>query len=196
MANYIPKIQWNDQLIAGDTTSGSAVIENVADTSLIEVGMTTPSSVFPNSSTVLSKTASSITMSANALTTEIGEEFSFYNEVVFVLPVNRRPNESFEPNQNISVSVAGIRQIQTNHILAKLRLTFRFIEPLVYERLRDYFYLQWAALGEEFRFFESNDESGFKTYEIDRFPLNPEREIAKGGDFLYKFDISLRRIVQ
>jgi hypothetical protein len=196
MANYIPKIQWNDQIIEGDTTSGNAVISNVADTSMINVGMRTTSNVFPSTAVVLSKTANSVTMTANALSNQTAASFNFLFEINFVYPVNGRPNETFEPNQTISTSVSGLRQIQTNHILAKLKLTFRFIEPTVYAKLRDEFYFQWAGLGKEFRFFESNNETFSRLYELDRFPLNPEREIAKGGDFLYKFDLTLRRIVQ
>jgi hypothetical protein len=196
MANYIPKIQWNEQSIIGDTTSGNPTITNITNTSLIQVGMRSTSAVFPSTATVLSKTSTSVTMTANALATETSEGFNFLHEIEFVYPVNGRPNETFEPNQTVSTSVSGQRQIQTNHILAKLKMTFRFIEPLVYARIRDVFYFQWAGLGKEFKFFESKDESAFRVYELDLFPLSPEREIAKGNDFLYKFDITIRRIVQ
>lgn len=195
MANYIPKIQWNDQSVLGNTSAGSPVISSVLSTALIEVGMVTTSARFPVGTTVLSKTPNTITMSRNATSNQTQLATGFYHEIEFVYPVNGRPSEDFEPNQNISVSISGQRQIQTNHILAKLRLTFRFIEPSVYRKMKDVFYLPWAALGKEFRFFESKDEAAFFNYELDRLAFGPDREVAKAGDFLYKFDLTLRRIV-
>jgi hypothetical protein len=162
---------------------------------MIEVGMITNSPRFPAGTVVLSKTSSTITMSRDAISPQTQQSIAFYHEIEFVYPANGRPTEDLEPNQNISVSVSGQRQIQTNYILAKLKLTFRFIEPTVYRKMKDVFYLPWAALGKEFRFFESKDETAFYNYELDRLAFGPDREIAKAGDFLYRFDLTLRRIV-
>jgi hypothetical protein len=93
MANYIPKIQWNDQSVLGNTSTGSPVISSVLSTALIEVGMVTTSARFPVGTTVLSKTPSTITMSRNATSNQTQLATGFYHEIEFVYPVNGRPSE-------------------------------------------------------------------------------------------------------
>jgi hypothetical protein len=193
--NYIPKLEWNFISVVGNTSTGSPIITNISSTTSVIAGMVVSSSAFAAGTTVLSKTSNTITLSANASGNNTALTNTLFEQIVFEYPCEKKPNEKYDVNNTVSASISGIRQVQLNHIAATFDLTFKFITRAVFTKFFERFYLAHAALGNTFRFYESKDETSFLVYELDTYDFTPEREVAKAGDFLFKYKVKFRRLV-
>lgn len=191
--NFIPRIEFNDITITGTITLGSAVISSVPITTNIVTGMITKHPSF-GSSRVVSKTSNSVTMDTVALSNFTGS-IAFYETIDFIYPPEGRPSESYDPINTVSTSLSGTRQVSTTGILGLLDLNFSFLDKDLFAKLRDRFYLRWAIYGQEFRFFESNDETEFNISELNRLELSPRKIVPKQGDFIYSARMSIRRVL-
>lgn len=195
MANFIPRLEFNDISIVGTTSVGSAVITAVPSTALVVVGMIINHANFPANSYVLSKGASTVTISANATIASVLATLPLFERFDFVYPSDTQKGEPvYMPTEVISDSINGTRQVQINNIISKIDLEFKFLSKERKEALRDRWYLTWAYLGKAFRYYESKDVNTYVEYELDSLDFNPKRDFPKLGDFLYKISLKFRRV--
>lgn len=194
MANRIPKITWKNFSLEGDTTSANAILTNITDTSGTEVGMVVTGTGIPTDTTVLSFTATTITLSANATASNTGVTFSLFFLLEFDLPpTGDNLNEKERANTKRSVSGNGSTQHQFNFIEERIGPKFAFITEAIQASTRTFMETH-ALKGEAFRYFESKDEVSFRTVRLDRFDYTPKRIFPDNtGGFVYDFDLRMRR---
>lgn len=196
MANFIPRLEWNDITIQGAATLDSEVITLVTNTTKVKVGMVIDHPVFPPDTYVISKTSNTVTASNKAGATSAGIVFDLFERLDFIYPSVKSAEPFYDPTQTITDSVAGVRQVITNNVIVKVDLEFRFLTNELKEKIRDNWYLPWALYGNSFRYFESKDEAGYHEYELDNFDFKPVRDFPDGsGNFRYKYPLKLRRVL-
>lgn len=198
--NFIPRLEWNDISIVGSVTSGSAVITSVASTALVKEGMVIDSPYFDDGTRVVSKTVNTVTMDAVSNSSVADQTHDLFHRINFTFPSVKQAEPTYTPNQTVSESQGGVRQVQTNFIAKGVDLEFKMIPVDVMNQLRERFYLGWAAYGNSFRYFESLDEAEFEEFELDRRDFIPQRHIPKrdvvnDGHFLYSLELKFRRVV-
>jgi hypothetical protein len=194
MANFIPRLEWNDISIVGNTAIASNVITSVVSTAAVIDGMIINHANFPANSYVLSHTINSITVSVNATANGVAVSLALFQRIDFDYPSSKQVEPQYLPTESISESLGGIRQVQINNILKKIELEFRFVTNTLKLNLENNWFLLWAVYGKEFRYFESKDELSNEVYSLDNFDFKPTREIAKAGNFLYKIAFKFRRV--
>lgn len=194
MASFIPRLEWNDVSAVGDTTSGNPAITSVPSTTNIKVGMIVNHASFPADAYVLSKTVSTITLSANASATTTGVTYPFFERFDFSYPSTKNPSPEYLPTEQIGESISGVRQVQVNNIIKKVSLDFKFIPKAKIDILTADWYLAWAVYGKTFRYYQSLEVSSYENYEMDSLDFKPLQEIPKEGDFLYKLPLKFRRV--
>lgn len=194
MANFVPRLEWNDLSVVGDITSASAVITGVASTANIYEGMILNNANFAANSYVVSKTVNSITMSNPASMSINDITLNFFERLDFDYPSSKQGEPTYQPNETISESLSGIRQVQVNSIIKKIDIEMRFVTPTLKNKLETRFYLPWAIYGKAFRYYESKDEIAYENYELEVVDFKPIREIPKQGNFLFKIPFKLRRV--
>lgn len=196
MPSFVPRLEWNDVEVIGDTTSGSPIITNVIDTTEIVEGMTIDHADFPADAVVLSKTVDTITVDADAIGTSAVETFDLFERLTMDYPCpTEEGEEQFKASTQVSSSVSGLQQVQTNFIEGLLVQEYRNLTPTKFNILKYRFFATWAAFGKEFRSFESYEAPTFKTYELDLYDFNPKRAFPKSDDFLYKVSLKFRRVI-
>lgn len=195
--NFIPRLEWNDQTITGDTTSGSNVITSVVSTADVKEDMTVDHASFPAGTKVVSFTVNSITTDQDAVSSLTGVAIPLLFRLDFDYPSTVQGEPTYRPNNTVSESQGGVRQVQTDSIIKLVALEFNFVSTAIMNVYRDKFYLDWAVFGYEFRYFESKDETTSEVMELDVLEFNPQRTVPRprdGGAFLYKVPMTLRRI--
>ena len=194
MANFIPKIQWKDFTLVGDTTISNATLTNIPDTAGTEVGMVVTGTGIPADTTVLSFTATTIVMSANASASNTSVTFSLFFLLEFALP----PEGDFlaERERGItrrSVSSNGSVQHQFNYREERISPDFTLVTAAIIATMRTFMETH-ALLGNDFKYFESEDEISFRTMTLDRFEFRPKRIFPNDtGDFFYDIGLRMRR---
>lgn len=195
MASFIPRFEWNDVSVVGDTSSGTPTIINVASTTDILVGMIIDHAAFPADAYVLSKTVSTITISANALSSQASASFDLFQRFDFTYPSDIKAiRPQYLPTEAIGESMGGTRQVQINNIIKKVALDFKFIPKAKIDLLETDWYLSWAVFGKPTRYFQSLEVNTSEDYELDALDWKPLAEIPKEGDFLYKIKLPFRRV--
>lgn len=194
MANFIPRIEWNDITVVGDSSIGSPTLTSVVSTSSVIVGMIINHTNFPANSKVLSKTVNSITFDNNATIASTAASFPLFQRLDFDYPSYKQVEPTYEPTEVVSESLSGSRQTQINNIIKKIDAEFRFVTNAIKLRLETEFYTTWAVYGKDFRYYESKDVASYENYALDNLDFKPVREIAKSGNFLYKIPFKFRRI--
>lgn len=194
MASYIPRLEWNERTINGDSTNASAVISGISDTTNIKVGMVIDAAAFPADTTVLSKTVNSVTLSANATSTLADHDFDFFERFTFPYPSLDNVRPEYLPTEQISESVGGVRQTQINNIIKKVTFNFTFIPKASLDSLETNFYLAWAVFGYSFRYYQSYEIDISEDYELDNYDWKPVNAIPSQGDFLMKLALKFRRV--
>ena len=197
MPSFVPRLEWNDIEIEGDSSIGSPTITGIADTSEVVVGMIISHADFPVDTEVISKTANSITLSEDSLGTSTDEVFDLFERVTMDFPCPTEDSEEqVKANTSVSSSVAGQRQVQRNYLEGRLDQEYRNLTPAKFTQLRDRFFSAWASYGRTFRWFESyEDTANFREYELDVQDFDPKRAIPKNNDFLYKVKFRFRRVI-
>jgi hypothetical protein len=193
MASFIPRFEWNDVSVVGDTTSGNPTITGISSTENIIEGMIVDHADFPADAYVVSKTGTTITMSANATATTADTTVDFFQRFTFTYPSVKQARPEYLPSEQVSESIGGGRQVQINNIIKKISLEFKFLTAAQLDDLEENWYLAWAVYGYTFRYFESY-ESTSEEYELDVYDFKPTREIPKEGDFLHKVGLKFRRV--
>jgi len=189
----IPAIEWDEKTTDGVSSIGSNVITGVTSTADVIAGMSVYSAAFPYNTRVVSKTLDSITVSNDA--TAVSTAFEFYRRYDFEYPPKRDEGEQVKANQTKLKSISGRTQTVTNHLEATRLLSFSFINKADRDFIKDSFYLSWAILGKEFRYFEDQDINAVLNYENNTADYKQKREVKKHPDYLYQIDFSFRRVL-
>lgn len=193
MALLIPAIEINPIEFAGDTTSGSATISNIADTSQLSADMRVYGPGIPYGAVILSKTSDSITLDQNATATAAGVSLEALTRFSFVYPPVLDDGEQLESDQVITDALSGIRQTVVNYFELKRRLRFNFLTKSEKDELLDVFLKPWILLGNEFRYFEDKDVNEYLTYTNDAQRVSIQRTVKKHPDYLYQIELNFRR---
>jgi hypothetical protein len=178
MGAHIPKIQYKNATLTGDTTNANATVSDVADTSDIEVGMIVTGSGIPAGTTVLSVGASSFTMNKNATATANNVSLSFAHELEFDYPPVEPSGEKLKAEATVSESLSGLKQVSINNVEATRKLKFSFLSHAKYLLLKD-FLDDHAILGNDFRYFDDKASSSYITYELDKLEYEPKKITGK-----------------
>ncbi len=194
MANFIPRLEWNDISIVGNTTLNSPIITSVVSTAAVIDGMIINHANFAANSYVVSHTVNTVTISSDATANGATLTLPLFQRLDFDYPSTKQVNPQYLPSESINESISGIRQVQINNIIKKIELEFKFVTNTLRTNLETNWYLSWAVYGNEFRYFESKDVVSSETYALDNLDFKPVREIAKAGNFLYKIPLKFRRV--
>lgn len=195
MALWIPRIEWKEVTEAGDASIGSPTIINMANTADIEVGMTCTGTGVPANTTVLSKTASSVTLTANATSNTTASTYTFFWRYDFEFPPVKDTEFNRKPRNSVSSSLSGLQQVQTLHLEAERDLEFWFVNQTDADLLRDNFYL-YAYKGNAFRYFPDKDEVPVYTVELNKYEFKRNRQVKKHPNFKYSLNLSIRYVVE
>jgi hypothetical protein len=194
MANFIPRLEWNDISVVGNSAIGSPSLTSVVSTVSVVDGMIINHANFPANSYVISHTVNTILLSANATINGTAATFSLFQRFDFNYPSVKQAEPQYLPTESVSESISGIRQTQINNIIKKIDLEFKFLTNSLKIDLHTNWFLSWAVYGKSFRYFESKDVASSEIYEMDNLDFKPVREIASVGNFLYKLSLKFRRV--
>jgi hypothetical protein len=190
---WIPKIEWAETTKTGDTTNGNPTIGNLTSTADIFVGMNVSGSGIPLDAQVISKTANSVTLNTDAISSasSVSLVFKFVHE--FIYPPVSDTEEKFNPRNTASRSLSGLSQVVTNYIEVERNLEFGFINQTDADKLKEKFYLLWASKGNEFTYWPDKDEAPFYIYELSDYSFERVRQIKKHPNFKYLMTFKFRR---
>lgn len=188
-----PRLEWNDVVLTGDISSGSPTINNISTTDDLKVGMVINNVGVPADTTIISKTATTVTMSANA-TMSMTTVVTFFERLDFQYPPTKDTEDKLKAQNKISTSLSGVEQVQTDFIEATRDLEFWFLTKEETLKLRMDFYAKWAVYGKEFRYFLDQDDSDYEIYTLNSYSFDQQRQVKKHPYFLYKLSMSFRRV--
>lgn len=191
----IPRLEWNFLEMTGDTHSNTTV-DDIASTADIKVGMYVSGTGIPAGTTVQAKAANSVTLSAAATSTNNDVALTFWERFDFTYPPSKDSDIYFDPQEKITAALSGARQVQVDFIEEKRDVTFGFLTNTERGTLMNDFFLDWAAYGEEFRYYPDKADSGYEEYELADYKLMPKRQVKKHPYFLYEMSFKFRRVDQ
>lgn len=193
----IPRIQYKNLLITGDTTSGSDTITNIADTTELQAGMFIRGVGIPSGAVIDIVSATSVTLlgGVQATITDTGVLISVGFEILFDYPPKELLGEILEPNNTVSESLSGIRQVSTNYIEGKRDLIFSFLSNSIYLLLKT-FIESHALYGKSFRYYEEKTYNDYLDYELNDFKINPKKITSKGENvYIWEVQLKFRRVI-
>lgn len=194
MAHAIPKLHYKITETDGDTTSGDPNIANVGDTENIEVGQTCVGTGIPAGTTVLSKTATSVTLSATATATASDVALEFYTILEFDYPPIETGGEKLAAQERRSTALSGATQTSVDHIEGQRNLVFSFLSQSLYEEVKDFFQTS-AVYGDAFKYFDDKTLTDFIEYELRVFDFDPKKITSRGTNYVWSVQIQFRRVV-
>lgn len=192
---YIPRLEWNEFSVAGlTTTNASPVVTGFSSTDSIKVGMIVTGAGVLADTRIVSKTATTVTMSqdANASGTT---SLTFFERFDFQYPPTKDSEDNLKADVKTTQSLSGSLQTQVNFVEAIRALEFWFLTQDERDSLKDDFFLAWAVFGKSFRFFVDKADTGFNNYELKQYQFDDERQRKKHPEFLYKLSMQMRRVV-
>lgn len=194
MAHKIPKIQYDNQSFVGDVSSGSAIITNIVSTENLSAGMKVSGTGIPLTALILSiDSPTQITLTINATATNLAVALVSYFEIVFEYPPVEIRGEKYDAKENISVSVSGIRQVSINYVEGTRALNFSFLTEALKVALET-FYLEYAYLGQAFRYFDDQLSVSYIEYELNKLVFAPEKVAPKGvSAYVWNVGFEFRR---
>lgn len=190
----IPRLEWNYVTEIGNATGTDPVIAAMANTSDILVGMTVTGNGVVAGSTVLSKTATTVTLSSPLSATNAGVLFTFFFRFDFTYPAVTDTDLVLDAKEKVTKSLSGITQVQIDYIEETRSMLFDFLTGMDLAALKTFF-STWAVYGKVFTYFPDKADSVSAIYETSGFKFAPKRTVKKHPSFLYSLAISFRRIV-
>lgn len=190
---FIPAIEWNQRNITGTVIEDEPTISGVADTSQITVGNVLSSAFFPYNARVLSKTANTLTMSENALSTDSSFVGDIYDRYEFEYPPTTDNEEVTKIRKRTATSISGKRQVSVDYIELERELVFGFITPADRAILKD-LYDDFLGIGEKVRYFQDKAINSSVLYEDNADEFGQIRQAKKEGSFLYEITFNFRRV--
>lgn len=194
MGHAIPKIHYSVTTTTGDTTNTVTTLSNMADTAEIEVGMYAVGAGVPAGATVISKTATTVVISAAATITAATVALEFYFKIEFDYPPVEETGEKLLPQERRNTSLSGVSQVSVDYIEGVRSLDFRFLSNALYVLLKA-FYDTSAVYGESFRYFEDKTLSSYVTYELKTYDWNPQKISSRGVLYVWGVPLQFRRAV-
>ncbi len=190
----IPRIEWNEISIVGDTHT-TTTVDGIADTSDIKVGMIVTGSGIQAGTTVISKAANSMVLSLAATSTLSDITLTLFERFDFEFPPELDSEEKRTPKNTVKESLAGLIQVQTNYVEVTRDLKFGMLLHTDKDTLMMDFYDDYAVYGNSFRYFYDKNDSGYVTYELEKYPLTTPRRAKKHPYFLYDMAFTFRRVL-
>jgi len=193
----IPRIQYKNLAITGDTSSGSDTILNIADTTNIQSGMFIRGTGIPSGAIIDVVNTNSVTLlgGVQATITNTGVSIDVGFEILFDYPPKEILGEILEPNNTSSESLSGIRQVSTNYIEGKRDLIFSFLSNSIYLLLKS-FIESHALYGKTFRYYEDKTSNDYLDYEFNDFKINPKKITSKGENvYVWEVPLKFRRVI-
>jgi hypothetical protein len=190
----IPRLEYNEQILTGTISSGSPTITALADTDDLVTGMYITGVDIPAGTTVIGKTATTVTMSANA-TGSATESIAFFERFDFTYPPFKDEGEQEKNIEQVSKSLSGVEQVIVNYIEVTRPLEFNHITKTDRDTLNTRFFRNTAYLGREFRYFPDKADSSYETYTLATRQWKQKRTVKKHPDFLYQLSFNFRRVI-
>lgn len=196
MGFAIPKLQYKNVSVVGNTTNGSGTINNVADTSDLEAGMFIRGSGIPTGALIGSVTATQILLASGAVATATASvDLACGFEFEFDYPPKEPRGETIETKATISESLSGIRQVSVSSMDSVRDLTFSFLSPALYI-LVDTWLRNDGLFGNTFRYFENKTINSYVEYELDKLKVSPKKIASKGVDtYVWEVPLNFRRVL-
>jgi hypothetical protein len=195
MSFAIPKIEYKNGSTTGDTTITSPVLANVPDTTNVEAGMFVTGTGVPAGTTVLSTTADSITMSANATATASDIAIAYGFKIEFDYPPVEKDGERRKTNATTTTSLSGINQVSVNYIEGLRKLDFSFLTHALYLLVKT-FLDSHALSGNSFRYFEDKTTTTYVEYELEKLDVTPKKIASRGVDtYIWEIPLEIRRVI-
>ena len=195
MSNYVPRIEYLNTSFTGDTTDASNVIDDIADTSALQVGMTITHANFPDETTITTVNASDIVVSNNATATSNDVSIDAVHRIDFDFPPNEFDvfGDTRKYVGKVSVSANGKYQTSFNYTEEDRKLNFRFVTQTIKDLLVS-FMDNHGGLGREFRYYNDKDVADYESYKIEKGnrKLRPARKFAQD---LYTIKLRMRRVI-
>lgn len=194
MSLWIPRLEWDDQIVTATRTSTSPILASISSTAEINVGMIASGTGVPTDAVVISKTANSVTLSADA-TLSGTSSVTFFERYDFEFPPTKDTEFVRKPKNTVTASLSGKQQVQTLHLEGERDLEFWFINQTDADKLRDNWYL-FAYKGYEFRYYPDKDEVSVFTVELNKYDFKRIRQVKKHPNFKYSLGFSIRYVVE
>lgn len=196
MAFRIPKIQWLNATIAGNTSSGNPQITNLTSTASLQAGMHVVGTGVPTGAKILTiDSPTQITLDANASATGTGVSFDFYFEIKFVYPPIEKDGEKLDSKEHVSVSISGVRQTSVDYIEAVRDFKFSFLSETLKNEV-DNFMQTHALYGRSFRYFDDQTLTSYIDYELNTLKHTPKKLMGKGVDvYVWEVPLVFRRVI-
>ncbi|MFN8741539.1 MAG: hypothetical protein ACK5YR_16560 [Pirellula sp.] len=192
-AYAIPKIEWKNQSLTATRTGGSNTLTSVTTTN-IEVGMLIEGTGIPSGTTVLSKTVSTVVMSANAISPGTSS-LDFLYRISLQYPPIEPTGAKLNTNAQISESLSGVRQVSIYNIEEIRTLSFSFLTETIKNSF-DTFLKTHGCFGQSFRYFEDATLTSFNTYELEELKPTPKKIVPKGLDqYIWEYGLKFRRVL-
>lgn len=117
----------------------------------------------------------------------------------FTYPPEVDDGEQDAPDLVAGTALAGDLQVVYNHIEVTRHITLSLLTPTQFANLQT-FYRTWAALGNPFDYYESDNDASFQTYTLDvanDASFVPVRQAYSGANsgFLYQVQMIFRRAI-
>lgn len=197
MADLKPRFEFGGTGVAlsltGDTNT-STLIDGITDTTGTVNGMLIEGTDIPADTTVVSFTATTITISAAATGTTGSVSLTLFERITMDLPPQGdNEREQIKSKIRVTISNNGTLQGQFNYNEERISPRFVFVSEALMNSLRD-FYKKHASRNFPFKYFESSDEAAFRTVTMSSFNYQPKKEAPVGTDtYIYDLNLSFRR---
>lgn len=190
----IPKIEWKNATVAGDTSSGSAVIQNLTSTSGLAVGMFCKGTGIQSGAKILTvDSATQVTLTLTATATASGVSLDFGFELAFDYPPIENSGEKADAVETVSISRSGVRQVSVSYIEIKRNLEFSFLSQTLKLEL-DTFMHSHALYGNDFRYFDDKTLTSYVTYSLGGLKYDPKKIAGKGvNSYVWAAALDFRR---
>jgi hypothetical protein len=190
----IPKLEWKNYSKTATRTISSNTLTLIASTVELEIGMFVEGTGIPDGTTIVSKTSSTVVMSANA-TANGAVSISFGFRISFDYPPKEPTGAKLNTNEKTSESLSGVRQVAVYNIEEIRTLSFSFLTEALKNSL-DTFLKTHGCLGNSFQYFEDKTLLTFNTYELDDLKPTPKKLTAKGVDqYVWEYSFKFRRVL-
>lgn len=191
----IPKIEYLNTTVVGNSSNGSALLTSLVSTSALSAGMFARGTGIPAGTTIVSVDSSTqVTLSANATANGTGVSFDFGFLVDFEYPPIEPAGETMDAKEHISVSISGIRQISVDHVELKRKLKFSSVSQTI-KLTVDTFMSTHAIYGRSFRYFDDKLSLSYITVELNSLKYDPKKIAPKGIEvYSWEFPMELRRV--
>jgi hypothetical protein len=192
MAHKIPKFQWKNYTLSGNTTNGSPIVSGISSTSNLEADMYVTGAGIPAGTKILTvDSATQVTLDTNATATASGVSLAYFFEISFDYPPTEKKGEKLDPKERTSVSISGVRQVSIDYIEATRSLKFAFVTEAVKDAFEDFFKTH-GMYGRTLRYFDDKTLNSYVEYELSALKFEPEKDT---GSSFWSFLVSLRRVI-